>query len=205
MVKKLIKLVLPFFFVLLILTLGSCLTIDATIDLSEDLSGSILYKASISTLAADLEEIDKDKELIPFPLLKEAVDKSIEELDGISAKNWSVSDDGTRYQVDGLLDFTDLTSLSSFSGMEFTAERSGNNTVLSVSLFSSLDRDVSSSVQGIVDNNFANDYIEIKTLIPGSIIRVEGATFSGSTVTFRRSVSQLLASPEDARFTVEYR
>ncbi|MBB6478980.1 hypothetical protein [Spirochaeta isovalerica] len=183
----------------------SCLTIDARIDLSEDLSGELQYRASISTLAADLEKVNQKEPLFTFPLFKSAVDRAVLSAEGVSLVNWSESDDGTRFYADSTVGFTGLAALSLFSGMNLGSEQSGNNTVLSVSLFNFGGEEISPTVINIVNESFSDDYIQIQIVIPGSIIRVEGATFTGSTVTYRKSVSEILANPSDVQFTVEYR
>ncbi|MBN2658711.1 MAG: hypothetical protein JXR86_16770 [Spirochaetales bacterium] len=190
----------------LIIILTSCLTVEATIELSDEGGGELLYRASVSTLAADLEQIDQAKNLIPFPLLEEAVNSAAERAAGVSLAEWEVSSDGTRYFVDSRVSFVDLASLSDFTGLNLSIEPSGSNRILRISVYDyKEEKPVSKSVIDIVNESFADDYIQIRITIPGSIIRVEGATFTGATVTYRKTISELLSSPSGVQFTVEYR
>lgn len=200
MFKKLILFVAPVLFI-------SCLTIDAGIELRDNSSGVLRYDASFATLAADLESINGGGSIVFFPLLKKSADEKAQAISGVRFAEPSVqSDDGSTYNVLGELLFDDLASLSEFSGVQFISEASGNNTILTVTVYSvSEGGAVSPNVLDIVRNSFSEDYIEIQTVIPGDIIRVEGAVFTGSTVTFRIGLAEMLESSENVQFTVEYR
>lgn len=196
--KKLLLLLAPFL-------LSSCLTVSATVDLSDDFSGVFLYSASVSTLANDLDQVDSSGLIIPFPLNKAAAEIAAA-AEGLEIINLAELDDGSRINIDCELGFADLASLSSFGGFLISSESSGNNTILNVIVYQTAsDEGISQKVIDIVNESFSEDYIEIRTVIPGDIIRVEGATFSRSTVTFRTSIAQLLQSDSDVQFTVEYR
>lgn len=198
LMKKLPMLFAPFL-------LSSCLTINASIDLSDNFSGVFRYSASISTLATDLEQVDPTGLVIPFPLNKVAADTAAE-AGGIVINKWEELDDGSRINMDCELSFADLPSLGTYGGFSLTSESSGNNSVLSVIVYQSESEEgISQNVLDIVNESFFEDYIEIQIVIPGDIIRVVGATFSGKTVTFRISVAEMLQSASDVQFTVEYR
>lgn len=200
-----VKLIKSIFIISFPLFLLSCLTIDAQVSFSKDLSGVFQYDASISTLAADLEQIDKEKNIIPFPLLRESVDRALNLTVGLTVDSWKIADDGTRYFAQSAISFTNPDSLGQFTGLSFNIEERINSTILTVLLYSPSESEVPESVRSIVKEKFPDDYIQLQTIVPGSIIRTEGATFSGSTVTIRKTIVELLDSSEDIQFSVEYR
>lgn len=195
-----------FFSFLIVILLSSCLTLSYDLTFENDESGVIVYKASISTLALDLENTVGGNTIIPVPLSVTSFNQLIDSDEGLSSEGWNQSEDGSRYQVQSEIQFSDFDSLGNFTGAPVSLVQEGANNILAVTVYSpSSEEGKDPSVIQIVNENFPEDYIEIKTEIPGDIIRVQGATFSGSIVTFRASLLELLESGEEIRFTVEYR
>lgn len=191
---------------LAIALLSSCLTVRAEIELDDSLSGTMAYSASISTLAADLEQVDRSKSIIPFPLLAGDFDRALGKSEGLEVLARRFSDDETRYYADNRIAFGSLEDLSAFSGISFASRIEGNNRRLDILLYENSGEGVAGSpVPGVVRDSFPDEYIEIKIVIPGDIISVEGATFSGDSVTFRISISELIESSGNVQFSVEYR
>ena len=77
------------------------------------------------------------------------VEQSALEAGGIRIASLEDSDDGSRYHVDAEILFESLESLSSFSGIGFSRENSGANTILTVDL-SRGDGEVSEKALDIV-------------------------------------------------------
>lgn len=185
---------------------SSCLTISATLTMKNDISGTLTYNASVSTLAADLEQTDRTGSLVVFPLMEDKVKTALEGAKGATLVSWKMEDDGTRYHIKGDIDFSSLESLGSFAGITVQTSKIGTDTRLELDIYKGRgENGVDSRILQVLRSGFPDDYIEIRLILPGDIIKAEGATFTGSTVTFKIKILDLLQSADDVKFAVEYR
>ena len=191
---------------LTLLILTSCLSIDTEINLNENGSGTAHFNYSVSTLAADIGKIDIKNEVLPFPILKEDFDNAALRAGGIEILVYTLSDDGSRYYIDSDISFDNLDSLSNFTGIQFQRIDSGNNSLLTVLIYEgSEENTVTDETLSIVNGSFPNDAFSFKITFQGDIVRVDGATFSGSVVSYNISVNDLIQRTDNVQFSVEYR
>lgn len=192
--------------ILVSLLLNSCLSLSYDLTLSANGSGTLLYQGSISTLAADLESTNGGDKIVYYPLMSDKADQAAAASGGARIISWDMTDDGSRYHIKGSIGFSSLDSLAAFAGIGLASERIGADTKLSFTIYrADVNNPVDSRILDIVKNSFPDDFIEIKVHIPGDIIQVNGATFSGSTVTFRTTLLKMLQDDRDVIFTAEYR
>jgi len=185
---------------------ASCLTVETEITLNKDESGTAVFNYNLSTLALDISKTDPDKDIFSFPLMQKEYETSALKAGGIQIANYSLTDDGSRTFINSEIVFNSLQSLSLFTGVQFQSENLGSNKLLTVLIYESPgEKEVSDRSLRIVNDNFSEEYFSFKITIPGDIIRVEGATFSGSEVTFNINIEELLNSSETVQFSVEYR
>jgi hypothetical protein len=195
-----------FSLILFSLFFTSCLTVDAAITLNKNGSGTANFVSSVSTLAADIANIDSKNEILTFPLMREDFDTAALDAGGIQILKYDMTSDGSRYFIDSEVSFNSLNSLSIFTGIQFQLENTGNNSLLTIIVYDiPVDNEISEQAMNLIRNNFPGDSITFTILIPGDIIKVEGATFSGSEVSFNISVEELIQSTESVQFSVEYR
>jgi len=186
--------------------LASCLTIESELSLNDDESGTVRLEYSVSTLAVDIAKIDKDNSVLPFPIMEDEFDAAILKGNGVQKLEYEMSDDGARYYIRSLISFDSLNSLSLFTGSQFLLENQGSNKLLTVTVYDfPEDYEIDIQTLNIVSENFAEDFISFTVTIPGDIVRVNGATFSGSEVSFTITVEDLIQSTENVQFSVEYR
>lgn len=191
---------------LLLSILVSCLTVEADILIDGNGSGRADLRYNLSTLAMDVNAIDEKKQILPFPILEREYETAAQGADGISIEEYELRDDGTRSYVNSSITFNSLENLSIFTGISFQSESVGNNTLLTVDLYNPPKGDpVSEKSLNLVKEKFPLEFFSISITIPGDIIRVEGATFSGSDVLFKINVDDLLSRQEPVSFSVEYR
>lgn len=203
---KMVRIPRLIFFFLLMFLFSSCLTATYELTLDRAGSGSMEYSATVSTLALDIEKADTSRSVMFFPLTRDTTEQAALQSGGVLISSWNRTDRGSGYLVEGGVVFDSLEALSAFSGISIDSVEEGANTVFTLKINDgNTETDEESKALDIVRNSFAEDFIEIQTNIPGDIIRVEGATFTGSVVTFRTSVLNLLESASDVGFTVEYR
>lgn len=191
---------------LILISLISCLSIETEITLNNNESGTASLVYSVSTLAADINNIDRSDNVLPFPITKEDFDSAAEINSGVQIQSYDLSDDGSRYYINSEISFESFESLSEFTGTQFLIEDRGNNKVLTVIVYEfSSDEQISEQALNLVRDNFSEDSFIIRINIPGDIIRVQGATFSGSQVRFEINVEDLLQRNNSIQFSVEYR
>ncbi len=189
-----------------LLIISSCLTLKTNMEINNDGSGLASFSYSVSTLASDLGEIDFENLAIPFPIMRADYDIAAQKTDGIQIIRYNLTDDGSRYSIESEIAFDSLESFSVFSGTLFSLESSGNNKILTVTVYDgSGDEEVSGKALSMVRDSFPEDYFSFSIEIPGDIIQVEGATFTGSSVSFSISVEDLLSKTDVVQFSVEYR
>ena len=186
----------------------SCLTIETSVTINSDLSGTAIFNYSVSTLAADIGKIDRDNKVLPFPINQEDFDVAADKAGGIEIIRYEndLGVNGTRYNIEGEISFDSLDSFGAFCGTTFSVVPSGNNQLLTVLIQEADDeKAVTEQTMNIVRDNFPDDQFSFIITIPGDIVQVNGATFSGSDVRFNISVEELVQSTENIQFTVEYR
>ena len=200
---KYLKIVLV---IAILLLISSCLSIETEVELKKDGSGTARFSYSVSTLAADIGKIDSDNKILPIPIMEEDFDIAARKAGGIEIKEYKLTENGTRYLIESEIDFDSLESLSIFSGSDFLLEQNGNNKILRVTIYDgSGDEEVSQQTIDMVRENFSEDLFSFSILIPGDIVRVTDAVFSGSTVSFSISVEELIINTGPVTFSVEYR
>lgn len=203
MTNKRVKLMSLFF---TICSLFSCLTLETDLTLNPNGSGTALFRYNLSTLALDISKIDGEKEILPFPITLNDFEQSALNSGGISILDYKMTDDGSRYYMNSEVEFISLRHLSQFTGIEFQIEQSGSNTLMTTIVFEpSQDHPVSVQTLDLLREKFSEEFCSFQITIPGDIIRVEGATFSGSVVFFEINMGDLLSSTEPVSFSVEYR
>ena len=203
MAHRIIRLII---FIFSFILLASCLTIEAEISLNKDESGTAVFNYNLTTLALDISKTDSDKEIFFFPITEPEYKSLAQEMGGISIKYNPPTDDGSRTFINSEIEFDSLQSLSLFTGLQFQTEELGNNKLLTVTIYESSEEEkINEQSLQIVSDNFSNEFFSFKISIPGDIVRAEGATFSGSDVTFNINIEELLNSPETVQFSVEYR
>ncbi len=186
--------------------LSSCLTLKTDMEIYTDGSGIASLSYSVSTLASDLGEVDFENSVIPFPVMRDDYNIAAQKTDGIQIIRHNLTDDGSRYYIESEIAFDSLESFSVFSGTLFSLEFSGDNKILTVTVYNgSGDEEVSEKTLSMVRDNFPEDFFSFSIEIPGDIIQVEGATFTGSTVSFSILVKDLLSKKDAVQFSAEYR
>jgi hypothetical protein len=189
-----------------IITLTSCLSVDTEIFLNSDGSGTAKMVYSVSTLALDISDVDKKKNVIFFPILKDDFDSAASNINGLQILSYEIKDDGNRYYINSEISFDTLQSLSSFTGLPMTLVEQGNNKLLSVTVYEVLQNsEINEQARSLIDNSFPDESFSFSLNIPGDIIRVTGATFSGSDVLFQISLKEIIQSKNTIKFSVEYR
>lgn len=184
----------------------SCLTIESEITLNTDESGIAVFQYNLTTLALDINRTDSDSKILPFPILRDEYETSARNVEGISVTNYNLSDNGSRYLINSDIVFESLQSLSDFTGLSLISETLGNNTLLTIIVYeTSGENMISEQSLSLVKEKFSKEFFSFKITIPGEIVRVEGATFSGSTVTYKINIEELLNRSETVQFSVEYR
>ncbi len=203
MINKLLK---SFTMCLSLLLLVACLTLETNLSIESNGSGRAEFRYNLSTLALDISKIDEDKDILPFPITINDFTQSALPASGISILEYNMTDDGSRYYINSEVEFSSLEQLSLFTGIEFQIEENGSNTLMTVIVFEpSQSAPVSEKTLNILRNKFPADFCSFQIGIPGDILRVEGATFSGSDVSFRINIGELLSSTDTVSFSVEYR
>ncbi|MBI9099226.1 MAG: hypothetical protein JEY91_12145 [Spirochaetaceae bacterium] len=194
------------FLILSLALFSSCLTMDLEISINRDNSGTARLVYSLSTLAMDINRIDSEKTVLNIPLTREDFESAALLAGGILINDYEMTDDGSRYNINSLVSFDSIESLGTFTGIEFLLEETGNNKLLTIrSTDASLVKEISEQTLDIIRESFPDDFISLIITIPGEIIRVAGATFSGSDVSFKISVEDFLRTRETIQLTVEYR
>lgn len=184
----------------------SCLSLETDLSINSDGSGKAEFRYNLSTLALDISKIDGEKEILPFPITIDEFEQSALNIGGISISEYNMTDDGSRYYITSEIQFSSLEQLSLFTGIKFQIEQSGINTLMTIIVFEpSLVDPVSEQTLDIVRDKFPEEFCSFQITIPGDIIRVEGATFSGSDVSFKINIGELLSRTDVVKFSVEYR
>lgn len=161
---------------------------------------------SVSTLAVDISKIDDIGQVLTFPILEADYNEAAALSPGVQVLAYEISDDGSRYNINSEISFDNLESLSSFTGMQYILQNQGNNKLLTIIVYEiSEDQGITGQNAALINQNFSEDSFSFKITMPGDIIRVNGATFSGSDVSFKISLDDLIQSTETIRFSVEYR
>lgn len=184
----------------------SCLTLEADLTLKSNGSGKAIFRYNMSTLAMDIRKTDGEKKILPFPVTIDEFEQSAVSTGGISILDYKLTTDGSRYYISSEIEFSSLEQLSLFTGIQFQTEKSGTNTEMTIVVFEpSVNSPVSEKTLNLVREKFPEEYCSFQITIPGDIIRVERATFSGSDVSFKVNVADLLSSADSIGFSVEYR
>ncbi|MDD3980790.1 MAG: hypothetical protein RBT72_00655 [Spirochaetia bacterium] len=91
--------------------LASCVGMDTKVEISSEGSGTVAAEYRISEELAAFGELEANKELLPIPLSREDVEKSLAGSEGLELKSWSSKKAGTDLLISTVIAFDDLDAL----------------------------------------------------------------------------------------------
>ncbi len=93
------------------IVLESCVGMDTKVEISSGGSGTVSAEYRISEELVAFGELEANKDLLPIPLSKEDVEKSLEGSQGLKLKSWSSKKSGTDLLIATVIEFKDLDAL----------------------------------------------------------------------------------------------
>jgi hypothetical protein len=93
------------------IVLSSCVGMDTKVEISSDGSGTVVAEYKISEELAAFGELEANKELLPIPLSREDVEKSLAGSRGLVLKSWSSKKSGSDLIISTAIAFKDLDAL----------------------------------------------------------------------------------------------
>ena len=93
------------------MVLASCVGMDTKVEISSEGSGTVSAEYRISEELAAFGELEANKELLPIPLSREDVEKSLAGSEGLELKSWSSKKSGTDLIISTVIAFQNLDAL----------------------------------------------------------------------------------------------
>jgi hypothetical protein len=100
--------------VLAAVVLSSCVGVDATATLAKDGSGRLTLHYAVSKMVLSLGALDANERLIPFPVSREDIDRTVRGIDGLSLVSYSQKETADDLLIDAELAFTRPAALTAF-------------------------------------------------------------------------------------------
>ncbi len=91
--------------------MASCVGVDTTVSISADGSGKVLAEYRVSEELIAFGELEANKDLLPIPLSRADVEKSLAGSSGLELKSWSSKKQGSDMLVSTIIAFKDLDAL----------------------------------------------------------------------------------------------
>ena len=93
------------------IVLASCVGMDTKVEISSNGSGTVSAEYRISEELVAFGELEANKELLPIPLSREDVEKSLLGSKGLKLKSWSSKKSGSDLLIATVIEFKDLDAL----------------------------------------------------------------------------------------------
>lgn len=193
-----------------VLLLSSCLTVESELDIKNDGSGTLRLSYRISRMVRDIGRVDSRNTLIPLPVNEEDFRRIVDQADGVSLENFTLTSDEEVITIDAELQFSDANALSFLLGgssgdnITFTADETGYTLVQR--LYDGLEEPMSEDSKLLLDTFFASDrvscLVRTESDIKESGIGSPGA--DGRSAAYEALISGIVQSPEPVVFTVRW-
>jgi hypothetical protein len=93
------------------IVLASCVGMDTKVEISSEGSGTVSAEYRISEELVAFGELEANKELLPIPLSREDVEKSLAGSAGLELKSWSSKKSGSDLVISTVIAFDNLDAL----------------------------------------------------------------------------------------------
>ncbi len=184
------------------IVLASCVGMDTKVEISSNGSGTVSAEYRISEELVAFGELEANKELLPIPLSREDVEKSLLGSKGLKLKSWSSKKSGSDLLVATVIEFQDLDALMFYLDPSGTLATHNSNTQGQEIRFSLGDRmpKLDSDMRLLAEEAFDPYAFSFSIQLPKAPLKAESThpaitkRQEGNTVHFEGRMRDVIAS-----------
>ncbi len=194
----------------LILSLTSCLGIEAAISLNDNGSGKVVYQYRVSKMFVGLKKSEggPKKPDLPLPVSRQDLERTLAKARGVISTGVEQSENDTEIILKGEIRFDSVAALNRsgfFDDYPITLSREGGRTLLTL-LLSDAREPLDEASRDVYDNLFAGYGLVLKITAPKEIVSPapDGGSLSADkkTLTYAVGLADLMRLSDKTQLRV---
>ena len=210
MVQK--KSVFIAFSALIIVSLSSCIGVNANVSIRQNGSGTIQLEYRLSRMFEALGKLDGNEKQLPLPVGRTDFERTVNRVPGLALTAYSTSQDEKDLLVKAELSFTSLDALAGFldaAGQSVRLVSDGGNRTMGLVLVRGI-KNVDADLESLVRTVFAGYTIDMRFNFPSTptvstVGNIGQAAVTGTSARYTSPVTDLVLSSEPVELRLSWK
>jgi hypothetical protein len=158
---------------IVILVLTSCIGIESSIEVSDDGSGRLELRYTVSRAVRNVGRAGEDDTILPLPIEREAFEEIVARDDGLSLESYERRDDEEELTVSATVAFQEPSDLNTLFGEETVRYfQEDGTTVLQLAIYEGSDEPPDPEALDLLRTFFADYELRFQVTAPSQIQEV---------------------------------